>query len=329
MQAWKGEALLRRNKQKGSRNQHLQPPSPVTLQTLLAYLEDLFFAHLIFFTRLPWHKCHLCEVSALPGSLSSLSPLEVRSVPAALRGMVQSALPVPWEPDNLKDLQKWNQFLKFKLFEISEMLRQDIKNRKAVPCRIQRIGCCDSWYIVWKYLEASASSIWLPIFTTDPVGFVKDRYFGVQLQVTTNDCENSIKSSVSHCFPSPLAGTELGQFGVSWRFTWCEVIVLHRVDLRQKQSWRNLLFCWFCSLLLNSERFICQALIIGCSYFESSETWTKAPLSSDARKQFGSSASKNLGAKLHKSNSRRCILALSLIFLAFDHNFLDLAHSTR
>lgn len=57
---------------------------------------------------------------------------------------------------------------------IYEMLRQDIKNRKArVSWRIQRIGCCDSWHIVWKYLEASASSIWLPIFITDPVGFVK------------------------------------------------------------------------------------------------------------------------------------------------------------
>lgn len=154
----------------------------------------------------------------------------------------------------------------------------------------------------------------------------QDKYFGVQLQVTTNDYEHSIKSSVSHCFPSPLAG-----FGVSWRFTWCVVIVPHTVDLRQKQSWRNWLFCWFCSLFLNCERFICQALIIGCSYFESSETWAKAPLSSDARKQFGSSASKNLGAKLHKSNSRRCILALSLIFSifpAFDPNFLGLAHST-
>ena len=272
-----------------------------------------FFSQVCFF-GLQWHKCHLCAVSALPGSLSSF-PLEVRSVPAALRGMVQSALPVPWEPDNLmRDFRNL----------ICRWLALNLRNAEARHQKPKGTSfLTNPADRMLKVLGSLSKQYMTSNFHNWSGRVCQDKYFGVQLQVTTNDYEHSIKSSVSHCFPSPLVG-----FGVSWRFTWCVVIVLHTVDLRQKQSWRNWLFCWFCSLFLNCERFICQALIIGCSYFESSETWAKAPLSSDARKQFGSSASKNLGAKLHKSNSRRCILALSLIFPAFDSNFLGLAHST-
>lgn len=175
MQALKGEALLRhQNKQKGSRNQHLQPP-PMTLQALLAYSENLSL-HIWFFHKSFFLVCSDTSVTCVqfPPCLAVFRLFLWRCDQFPPPCVAWCNRPCQFRESLITWWEIYETWFADDWHWIYEMLRQDIKNRKArVSWRIQRIGCCDSWHIVWKYLEASASSIWLPIFITDPVGFVK------------------------------------------------------------------------------------------------------------------------------------------------------------